>query len=201
MLLAGEDTTANTLAWTLWFMARHPDVLRRAAQEVRDVLGDAPVATSSQQLSQLDYLEGCANESMRLRPVAPLMVLQAASDTRVADVAVPAGTLVMCLFRPAAVDETHFANAQEFRPERWLDTSASSSKRVAMPFGAGPRMCPGRYLALAEIKMVLAMLLAGFKVEAVDTAGGEEPAERLALTMSPVGLRMRLSCGEGRPMP
>ena len=61
-----------------------------------------------------------------------------------------------------------------------------------MPFGAGPRMCPGRYLALAEIKMVMATLLGNFELESVATADGSEPAERIALTMSPVGLQLRL---------
>ena len=100
----------------------------------------------------------------------------------------------MCLMRPAAVDEQHFANAAAFQPERWLaGTSASSAKRVAMPFGAGPRICPGRYLALAEMKMVIAMLFAAFDVAAVATSDGSDVQERLALTMSPVGLKMRLS--------
>ena len=61
-----------------------------------------------------------------------------------------------------------------------------------MPFGAGPRMCPGRYLALAEIKMVTAMLLAQFELVDVSAPGTAEPAERLALTMAPVGLKMKL---------
>ncbi len=67
-----------------------------------------------------------------------------------------------------------------------------SAKRVVMPFGAGPRVCPGRYLALAEIKMVMAMLLANFSIDSVTAAGGE-PRERLTLVMQPEGLRMKLS--------
>jgi cytochrome P450 len=82
---------------------------------------------------------------------------------------------------------------EAYRPERWLSgASASSTKRVAMPFGAGPRMCPGRYLALAEIKMVMAMLLASFDIERVSSPDGEDVRERLALTMSPAGLEMYL---------
>jgi len=61
-----------------------------------------------------------------------------------------------------------------------------------MPFGAGPRLCPGRYLAMLEMKMVLAMLLAGFEIQSVATPEGTEPRESLALTMSPVGLRLRV---------
>jgi len=61
-----------------------------------------------------------------------------------------------------------------------------------MPFGAGPRLCPGRYLAMQEIKMVIAMLFGGFEIEAVSTPNGGEPREHLSFTMVPTGLRMRL---------
>ena len=114
-------------------------------------------------------------------------------DTEAGGVALPVGTLVMCLMRPAAVDEQHFPDAQAFRPERWLTgPSASSAKRVAMPFGAGPRICPGRYLALLEIKMAIATLLGSFELETVATEDGQEVGERLAITMAPTPLAMRL---------
>jgi cytochrome P450 len=61
-----------------------------------------------------------------------------------------------------------------------------------MPFGAGPRICPGRYLALQEMKMVLLTLLQHFEIDFVGTEHGGEPAERLMFAMAPVGLRMRL---------
>jgi cytochrome P450 len=61
-----------------------------------------------------------------------------------------------------------------------------------MPFGAGPRICPGRYLALVEMKLALATLLGGFEIEWVGTAHGGPAAERLSFTMAPVGLAMRL---------
>ena len=61
-----------------------------------------------------------------------------------------------------------------------------------MPFGAGVRTCPGRYLALLEIKLASAMLLSSFDIDSIDTVDGEEPEELMGFTMSPVGLRMRL---------
>lgn len=85
--------------------------------------------------------------------------------------------------------------AQAFTPERWLGEgglSPGSAKRISMPFGAGPRICPGRYLALQETKMVLLTLLQHFEIRFVGTADGGEPAERLAFAMAPVGLQMRL---------
>jgi cytochrome P450 len=195
MLLAGEDTTANTLAWMIWLMHRSPEAARHAADEARSVLADKTHLTDYQHLNQLEFIEACAHETMRLKPVVPINTVQALRDTAVEGIALPAGSLVICLMRPAAVDSNRFPDPCAFRPERWLagtPESAFASKRVAMPFGAGPRICPGRYLALAEMKMVIATLFGTFDIASVSTPDGAEPRERLTLTMSPVGLRMRL---------
>jgi cytochrome P450 len=179
MLLAGEDTTANTLAWMIYLLARHPEATRRAAQEVHRALDGEPLPTRYEQMSALPFVEACANETMRLKPVAPIIIAEAIRDRVVAGVEVPAGQLVMCLMRPAATDARHFANPGAFQP-------------VSMPFGAGPRLCPGRYLAMLEIKNLIAMLLAGFEVERVSTPDGRDAREHLAFTMAPVGLRAKL---------
>ena len=197
MLLAGEDTTANTLAWLVWLLHANPRAARRATEEVRALLGGAPCPDRHEQLHQLEFVEACLHETMRLKPVAPLIMVEAVRDAVVGDVALPAGSLLMCLMRPGATDERQFADAMAFVPERWLEGGApaggpTSAKRASMPFGAGPRMCPGRYLAIAEMKMVVAMLLAGFDIAAVDAPGGGPAQERLAFTMSPVGLTLRL---------
>jgi cytochrome P450 len=69
-----------------------------------------------------------------------------------------------------------------------------------MPFGSGPRMCPGRYLALLEMKMAMAVLLQHFDITSVDTPDGAPPPEVMSFTMTPVGLRMRLARREVGPV-
>jgi cytochrome P450 len=194
MLLAGEDTTANTLAWMIYLLSRHPAALARARDEVRAVLGDAGLPVR-EQLDRLPYIDACMNETMRVKPVAPLIISQAARDGVVAGIRIPKDQLVVTLLRAPTTDERHFRNASAFDPARWLDNpaSAQSAKRVAMPFGAGPRLCPGRYLAMTEIKMLMAMLLASFDISSVTTPGGGEAEESLNLTMAPVSLRLRLA--------
>ncbi|MBL0727426.1 cytochrome P450 [Piscinibacter sp. HJYY11] len=196
MLLAGEDTTANTLAWMIWLLHRNPDALRLATEEVQRVAPD-PRAFTPEQMASLDYLEACASETMRLKPVAPFLVLEALQDTALGDVQVPKGTFVWCVLRHDSVSERHFPDPLAFNPSRWLAhadpaLTPTSPKRVAMPFGAGPRVCPGRYLALLEIKMAMAMLLSSFEIDEVRTLDGREPAEKMAFAMAPVGLQMRL---------
>jgi len=199
MLLAGEDTTANTLAWMLHLLWTHPDALKRATEEVRQVLGEAR-EPALEHLASLDFIEACAHETMRLKPVAPMLPLQAAVDLQIADVAVPRGCTVVSLLRRDSVSEAHVPQAADFVPERWLQSGApghpahlaAQAKRISMPFGAGPRICPGRYLALMEMKMAMATLLANFDIEDTSTADGEAPREFLNFTMAPLGLRMRL---------
>jgi len=189
MLLAGEDTTANTLAWMIYLLSRNPQALRRAQEEVA-----GRALRKYENIMALPYVEACINETMRLKPVAPILMLEPIRDTKLGELEVPAGALLMCLMRAGATSERHFPDPQTFDPERWLSgVSASSAKRVAMPFGAGPRLCPGRYLALLEMKMVMAMLLANFEIDSVTTPDGGEAQEHLAFTMSPVGLRLKLS--------
>ena len=203
MLLAGEDTPAHTLAWLLWLLYRTPEAAARARAEVDAVLAPGGLVRSTEELARLDLVEACANEAMRLKPVAPVLMNETSEDTVVGDVLVPRGTIVACVMRPGGLAASQFPQPEAFDPARWSTGSGgsgkslSAAKRAVMPFGAGPRMCPGRYLAMAEIKMVAAMLLANFELEEVAAPGQAEPEERLTLTMAPVGLRMRLRVRPG----
>jgi cytochrome P450 len=198
MLLAGEDTTANTLAWAIWLLSKHPQCFARARAELDGQIGD-PAQWSIERFGALDYVEACANETLRLRPVVPFLMLQALRETSVAGIRIPADTLIWGALRSDTLREEHFDEPERFKPERWLADgahSASSANRVAMPFGAGPRVCPGRHLAMLEIKMALAVLIGRFEIESVaparSNAPADEPAEELAFTMSPEPLTLRL---------
>ncbi len=191
MLLAGEDTTANTLAWLLHLLHRHPTAMARARHEAMRIANKTEPLTP-EDLGQLDFIDACLRETMRLKPVAPFLVFEALRDTRLADVQVPAGTMLWCAMRHDSLQAQHFPEPERFDPERWLGEGAGHGKRVASPFGGGPRMCPGRYLALIEMKMLLAMLLTRFDIESVSAPGGAEAAERMSFTMVPVHLEMRL---------
>jgi cytochrome P450 len=207
MLLAGEDTTANTLAWMLHLLWQNPSALKVATDEVRRVCPrDEPLTL--EHLNRLDFVEACAHETMRLKPVAPQLGLEALQETVLGNVRLPKGTVVMALMRVDSVSDDHIPNARAFLPQRWLadagdegqpkgastgNRPASSPKRISMPFGAGPRICPGRYLALLEMKMAMATLLSRFDIAFVGTNDGHEPTELMAFTMTPVGLQMRLT--------
>ena len=192
LLLAGEDTTANTLAWLLYLLARHPAALARAQAEARGLgLADPDAVPSHAQLGELDFIEACAHEAMRLKPVAPILTFEPLQPTELGGVAIEPGVLVVTLMRHESVG-AQLEQAAAFVPERWLGPDAGTAKRLSLPFGAGPRICPGRYLALQEIKLALAAVLAHFDIASVDAPDGGEPAEELAFTMAPTGLTLRL---------
>ena len=193
MLLAGEDTTANSLCWMLELMCQHPDALARARDEVMRLAPNGVEAFTPELLDQMDVLEACVHEAMRLKPVAPFLPVEAVHDTVIADVAVPADTLVWNVLRGDAVSDAHLPDATQFKPERWLATGDQAvPKHLSMPFGSGPRICPGRYLALLEIKMAAAMLLQRFDILGCAAPDGQDAVEQMNLTMTPVGLTLKL---------
>jgi cytochrome P450 len=190
MLLAGEDTTSSALSWLVWLLSRHPAALRRAQEEVRRVAPD-PAHFSIEQMDRLEYIDACAHEAMRLKPPAPFIPLQANRDCVIGDVQVPKDAGIWCVMRHDSVAEAKLRNAAAFDPQRWLDGSAV--RQLAMPFGSGPRLCPGRYLSLLEIKIAMACLLGRFDLVSVDG----DSQEYHGFVMAPGALTMRLSPAAG----
>ncbi|MFL6697064.1 MAG: cytochrome P450 [Vitreoscilla sp.] len=202
VLLAGEDTTANTLAWTLHLLHTHRDAWNDLVAGVDAALGDDDMPRHFDVARGLDAIEDCVNESMRLRPVAPATLLENNDDVVIEGILLPRGSMVICLMRPGTVDPHAAADAPSFRPARWRELHAAAQPaagdasrsllKSSMPFGSGPRMCPGRYFAMLEMKMVLATIARNFELVDVATDDGQEPAEYLAFSMFPVGLKIRL---------
>ena len=194
MLLASQDTTANTLAWAISLLHKNPQAWHRLVQETQSVLGDQLVPQDLDQMYKMRFAEACANEAMRLKPVAPIIVLEALHDTTVRGYAIPKGCRAYLLPRPSAVEHEALRDPLEFQPQRWLgeDGHGDFPKRISTPFGAGPRICPGRYLAMIEIGMVLAMIARNFRLAELGDKDGAPPEERLAFTMFPTDLYCRL---------
>lgn len=194
LLLAGEDTTAHTMAWTIWLLASRPEIQAGCAQETDGVLEGDPFPLAYETVERLHYVEAVLRESMRLKPVAPVIGVEPLFDTTLAGTHIPAGTHLMLLTRHASIHGGGFAHASEFDPERWLvddhDARSTHDPKAFLPFGAGPRFCPGRNLAFLESKSALAMIARNFEVE-LDTTNGPVN-EQLSFTMVPKGLRVRL---------
>ena len=194
LLLAGEDTTANTMAWTVHYFIEHPGHFERARREVDALVAPEPAIGDLEQTSKLAFLDAFCNEVMRLKPVAPLLVFEPVDDAEMLGCHVPKGTPLMLLARRMATRDENFADGARFDPDRWLTPAAERScahdRRAFVPFGSGPRLCPGRSLAMLQIRTVLAMLCRNFEPEPV--RGGNDVEEHLAFTMMPANLSVRL---------
>lgn len=195
MLFAGEDTTANAMAWMLYHLSDAPEVAARAAAEADSVLGAATHVEQFAQFEQFHYTEAAAVESMRLKPIAPMQGVSTTCPMNLAGLQVPKDQLIFLMSRTVATSEQHFADPLLYKPERWLAEGegerADDTRRKIFPFGGGPRYCPGRYLAMVEIKAVIAMALRNFKVQ-LDVSP-QSIQERLTFTMSPDCLPMRFT--------
>lgn len=194
MLLAGEDTTSNTLAWMMYMMTEHPAVQAKMQQEVDRVLGSAHRPLDYATTAELRYIEAVAQETMRHKPVGPFLLLEPTADIVIGDVRIPKGTAVMALLAHVAMSDDNFADAKAFRPERWLEAAGHSAEghntQAFLPFGAGPRFCPGRHLAMLEIKMVASMLCRNFEISRAPDSQATE--EVFSFTMMPSSVRVRL---------
>jgi cytochrome P450/nitrite reductase/ring-hydroxylating ferredoxin subunit len=192
-LLGGEDTTANSIAWLMYFMAKYPEVQRKMQAEADAVLADTTTVTEYHKISELHYIEAAAHETMRFKPVATFIALQALKNVTVSQIRMPEGTPVFLLLRPKGLEDSEFADAIQFKPERWLDYARHENphhRKSFLPFGGGPRLCPGRSLALLEIKMAASMICHHFDV--VRTEPNRKIEERFVFTMMPQDLMISL---------
>jgi cytochrome P450 len=198
-LVAGEDTTANAMTWMAHFMTADPEIQQRMQQEVDEVLGNAPMLQHFADHDRLTYLEAVAHETLRLKAVAPILFLEANHAVELGGIHLPAGTSVVLLTRLSGLQESAFSAAQQFRPERWLTDSArpqsGHNPSAIMPFGSGPRFCPGRNLALLEIKSVMAMLCRNFSIS--KAADAKQVGEQFAFVMMPTNVLVDFRRREG----
>ena len=136
---------------------------------------------------------------MRLKPVAPLIFLEANTDATVHGLAIPKGTAIFVASRAAATAPAAFPDPLAFKAERWLGDESSTTpgaaladtKRAFLPFGAGPRFCPRRNLAMIEIKHAIATIVRHFDI--ARDKSGHDVEERFSFVMMPIGLRLRLA--------
>ena len=198
LLNAGEDTTAHTMAWTIWCLAGMPDIQARWAAEARAVLGEHCFPVDYETIESLRYGEAVLRESMRLKSVAPVMLVESLMETTIAGTHIPAGSRLLLLTRYACTQ----AGGAEYDPERWLgdDGHPAPDQKSFLTFGAGPRFCPGRNLAFLESKTAMAMIARNFEIELDPSAG--PVSEVFSFTMIPKGLRVRLrERAAGKPIP
>ncbi|MFJ6580949.1 cytochrome P450 [Streptomyces sp. NPDC004288] len=167
-LLAGHETTATSLGFALHLLARHPEVLKRAHEEVDRVLGGRTPGAAD--LDALPYVTRVLKETMRLYPAAPAIGRRAVADTVVDGVAIPAGADVVVASWVTHRHPDYWDDPERFDPDRFTPEAEAARPRYAWyPFGGGPRACIGQHFSMLESVIALAMILQKHGLEAVDT--------------------------------
>ncbi|MBK8211995.1 MAG: cytochrome P450 [Rhodospirillales bacterium] len=185
LLLAGHETTALALTWTLYLLSRHPEAAARVEDEVDAVLGHE-LRPGAGHLDRLRYLSCSVNEAMRLYPPVFLIGRENVRDVEIGRRLLPAGTI--CLLSQWVVhrDPRFWRDPNSFKPERWeAGTDPARPRYAYFPFGGGPRICIGRSFAMIEAVLVLATLFRRFRLVASWPAPPVEPCP--SITLRPAG--------------
>ncbi|HEY7961624.1 MAG TPA: cytochrome P450 [Solirubrobacteraceae bacterium] len=150
LLLAGHETTATSVAWAVERLVRHPDKLARLTAEIDAGAGEESGAGD-------EYMQAVIAETLRLRPVVPIVIRVLEAPMRLGGHELPAHTRVVPSIHLANRNPRVYDAPREFRPERFLDSPPDTFSWI--PFGGGIRRCIGASFATLEMKLILATVL------------------------------------------
>ena len=179
--LAGHETTANALGWTLTLLSAHPGTRKRLEAEVDGIIGDRPPGIDD--VDKLVWTRAALQESMRIYPPAWTIERDALVDDEVAGTAVPAGSTVIVPPYLIHRNPDVWDNPEGFDPERFLPESGGSRHRYAyLPFGGGRRGCIGGGFAQLEATLALASVIRRYRLDLVP---GGWPERETGITLRP----------------
>ncbi|MCB9081275.1 MAG: cytochrome P450 [Lewinellaceae bacterium] len=181
LFVAGHETSANALAWTLYLLAQHPEYVDRLRQELAEVVGDRTPGFAD--LPRLELLSQVIDEGMRLYPPAWITDRVAIADDNYNGIPIPAGTFLVTYIYGAHHSPEHWDDPEAFRPERFAKEAMAGKHPYAyIPFGGGPRLCIGNNFALLEMQLAFAMLVRRYDFSVVPD---RIPVPRPLLTLRP----------------
>ena len=207
LLLAGQDTTANTLSWAMYYLSRNQKIQEDLNKEINTLKTNEEFGiTDKSELSNLSCCTNVIRETLRLRGPTPVLFLEAVEPNELdledgSKLNFNKGDIMIMLNRVMQTDEKQFKNAKQFIPSRWEEEINSFYQNL--PFGGGPRVCPGKALSIMESTVFMSMLCKEFIVRPpnVDNIkidetlkGTEDPNvhEELAFTMGPENLLLNI---------
>ncbi|KAK9744610.1 Cytochrome P450 [Popillia japonica] len=175
-LLAGYETTGNTLGWTLFLLGNHPEFQEKAFEEARKVLKGKKTPNTLDEVNELRYIECVVKEALRLYPILPFITRRTTEDFEIDGYKVPTGTQAIAHIWGVQTDPEYYPEPMKFDPDRFTPENSKARHPFAyIPFSAGPRNCLGMRFALIELKTVVATIVSRYKITSL------EPAETLRI--------------------
>ncbi|KRD14212.1 cytochrome P450 [Mycobacterium sp. Root265] len=164
-MVAGHDTTATTIAYTLWELGRHPEIQQRVADEVA-TLGDRPLGPDD--VTALSYTVQVIREALRLCPPVAVAGRTAMRDISVDGYRIAEGSMVLVGVFGMHRNPDLWTDPETFDPERFNPENMSTMDRWQyIPFGAGPRTCIGDHFAMLEATLALATIIRSVEIESL----------------------------------
>ena len=167
MLVAAMDTSATAIEWGISELIKNPRIMKKVQEELETVVGMDRMVEESD-LEKLEYLDMVVKETLRLYPVAPLLLPHAAMEDCLVDgFYIPQNSRVMINVWTIGRDPKYWTDPEKFFPERFVGSSIDVRGRdfQLLPFGSGRRGCPGMQLGLTVVRLVLAQLVHCFNWE------------------------------------
>ncbi len=197
LIIAGTDTSAQTVNWFLLLLANRPEIQARVHEELDRVIGRDAVPTVEDR-TRLPYVFACLAESMRYRTIGPLgLPHKASEDTEIGGYLIPAGTQVLGNIYSIHHDPRYWDSPDEFIPERFLPLADGSmapamTSQAYLPFGTGHRSCPGRRFAETTVWLHITRMLHRLHLETPDGKPLSED-ERFGLAISPKPYSLKIT--------
>jgi cytochrome P450 len=174
LIIAGHETTANALAWTLYLLANNPHEKEKLKATTRG-LGLTETVVS-------DHLNNVLKESMRLYPPAWISDRISLNDDKFKSYSFPRNTIIVLFYYGMHRNPAYWQDPEKFDPSRFVKTNADKDKiKAYYPFGAGPRLCIGNNFAMAEMTIFLQAFLDHFEI----TPGSMTPRLNALVTLKP----------------
>lgn len=168
MIFGGTETSSSTTDWALSELLRKPKLMKRAQDEVRQVVSDNKRCINEATIESMKYLKAIVKETLRLHPPAPFLVPREALRTcEVNGYTIPAGTEVHVNAWTIMRDPKYWSSPEEFLPDRFLNLNIDFKgfNFEYTPFGSGKRICPGMLLGVTSVECMLTRLLYHFDLE------------------------------------
>lgn len=188
LIVAGFETSANTLNWVWYLLAGHPDVEEKLIEESRRLIPGVS-AVSADALAEMTYTQQVLEETLRLYPPVWLFTRRSREDDELDEFDVPRDTDIY--LSPFILHRTakYWPDPDRFDPDRFAEGSCGKNERPYFPFSLGPRRCLGEYFSFLEMKVHLGLLLPRFRMMRL---GNEDPGLELAVNLrsaSDIGLQ------------